>query len=70
MNDIKSLIEQCTKWSEERLIFKNGRRETQMLKLMEEMGELASNQLMVYRKLMILCCNLPYMSLLQSLRNC
>jgi NTP pyrophosphatase (non-canonical NTP hydrolase) len=43
MNDIKSLIEQCTKWSEDRLIFKNGRRETQMLKLMEEMGELASS---------------------------
>jgi len=43
MNDIKSLIEQCTKWSEDRLIFKNGRRETQYLKLAEEMGELASN---------------------------
>jgi len=43
MNDIKSLIEQCTKWSEDRLIFKNGRRETQYLKLAEEMGELASS---------------------------
>lgn len=40
---IDKLIEQCTQWSEDRLIFKNGRRETQMLKLMEEMGELASN---------------------------
>ena len=40
---IEKLIADCTKWSEDRLIFKNGRRETQMLKLMEEMGELASN---------------------------
>ena len=40
---IEKLIADCTQWSEERLIFKNGRRETQMLKLMEEMGELASN---------------------------
>jgi hypothetical protein len=37
------LIEKCTLWSEDKLIFKNGRRETQFLKLMEEMGELASN---------------------------
>ena len=37
------LIEKCTQWSEDRLIFKNGRRETQYLKLMEEMGELASS---------------------------
>jgi len=43
MIDIKSLIDQCTQWSEERLIFKNGRRETQYLKLAEEIGELASN---------------------------
>lgn len=41
--NIEQLISACTKWSEDRLIFKNGRRETQMLKLMEEMGELASN---------------------------
>jgi NTP pyrophosphatase (non-canonical NTP hydrolase) len=40
---IEKLIADCTQWSEERLIFKNGRRETQMLKLMEEMGELASS---------------------------
>jgi hypothetical protein len=33
---IEKLIADCTKWSEDRLIFKNGRRETQMLKLMEE----------------------------------
>lgn len=37
------LIEKCTAWSEARLIFRNGRRETQFLKLMEEMGELASS---------------------------
>ncbi len=40
---IEKLIADCTQWSEERLIFKNGRRETQYLKLAEEMGELASN---------------------------
>jgi NTP pyrophosphatase (non-canonical NTP hydrolase) len=40
---IEKLIADCTKWSEDRLIFKNGRRETQYLKLAEEMGELASN---------------------------
>jgi NTP pyrophosphatase (non-canonical NTP hydrolase) len=40
---IDKLIADCTKWSEDRLIFKNGRRETQFLKLAEEMGELASN---------------------------
>jgi NTP pyrophosphatase (non-canonical NTP hydrolase) len=40
---IDKLIADCTKWSEDRLIFKNGRRETQYLKLAEEMGELASN---------------------------
>lgn len=37
------LVSLCTAWSEERLIFRNGKRETQMLKLMEEMGELASS---------------------------
>lgn len=40
---IDKLIADCTQWSEDRLIFKNGRRETQYLKLAEEMGELASN---------------------------
>jgi len=40
---IEKLIAECTKWSEDRLIFKNGRRETQYLKLAEEMGELASS---------------------------
>jgi len=40
---IEKLIADCTQWSEDRLIFKNGRRETQYLKLAEEMGELASN---------------------------
>ena len=40
---IDKLIADCTKWSEDRLIFKNGRRETKFLKLAEEMGELASN---------------------------
>ena len=40
---IDKLIAGCTQWSEDRLIFKNGRRETQYLKLAEEMGELASN---------------------------
>jgi len=40
---IEKLIADCTQWSEDRLIFKNGRRETQFLKLAEEMGELASN---------------------------
>jgi len=40
---IEKLIADCTQWSEDRLIFKNGRKETQMLKLMEEMGELASS---------------------------
>lgn len=41
--NIEQLISACTEWSEARLIFKNGKRETQYLKLMEEMGELASN---------------------------
>ena len=40
---IDKLIADCTQWSEDRLIFKNGRKETQMLKLMEEMGELSSS---------------------------
>ena len=40
---IDKLIADVTQWSEDRLIFKNGRRETQYLKLAEEMGELASN---------------------------
>ena len=40
---IEKLIADCTQWSEDRLIFKNGSRPTQMLKLMEEMGELASS---------------------------
>ena len=40
---IEKLIADCTQWSEDRLIFKNGRRETQYLKLAEEMGELASS---------------------------
>jgi hypothetical protein len=40
---LDSLVAKCTAWSEARLIFKNGRRETQMLKLVEEMGELASS---------------------------
>lgn len=40
MND---LIQKVTAWSEQKLIFKNGRRETQFLKLMEEAGELASS---------------------------
>ncbi len=40
---IEKLIAECTKWSEDRLIFKNGRMETQYLKLAEEMGELASS---------------------------
>jgi NTP pyrophosphatase (non-canonical NTP hydrolase) len=40
---IDKLIADVTQWSEDRLIFKNGRRETQFLKLAEEMGELASN---------------------------
>ena len=40
---IDKLILECTKWSEEKLIFKNGKRETQYLKLAEEMGELASS---------------------------
>jgi NTP pyrophosphatase (non-canonical NTP hydrolase) len=43
MTDIKILIELITEWSEQKLIFRNGKRETQYLKLMEEMGELASN---------------------------
>jgi len=37
------LIKKCTDWSADRLIFVNGRRSTQMLKLMEEIGELASH---------------------------
>lgn len=41
--NIEQLISACTEWGEARLIFKNGKRETQYLKLMEEMGELASN---------------------------
>jgi hypothetical protein len=41
--NLQQLITFCTEWSETRLIFKNGKRETQYLKLMEEMGELASN---------------------------
>lgn len=41
--NIEQLITACTEWSEDRLIFRNGKRETQYLKLMEEMGELASN---------------------------
>lgn len=40
---IDKLILECTKWSEAKLIFKNGKRETQYLKLAEEMGELASS---------------------------
>jgi NTP pyrophosphatase (non-canonical NTP hydrolase) len=40
---IDKLISECTAWSEARLILKNGKRETQYLKLMEEMGELASS---------------------------
>ena len=40
---IDQLIQACTEWSEARLIIKNGRRETQFLKLMEEAGELASS---------------------------
>jgi NTP pyrophosphatase (non-canonical NTP hydrolase) len=40
---IEKLIADCTAWSEARLIFKNGSRPTQMLKLMEEMGELSSS---------------------------
>ncbi len=40
---IDKLISECTKWSEAKLIFKNGKRETQYLKLAEEMGELASS---------------------------
>jgi NTP pyrophosphatase (non-canonical NTP hydrolase) len=41
---IEKLIADCTQWSEERLIFKNGRRETQYVETYaEEMGELASS---------------------------
>jgi len=40
---VDQLIQACTEWSEARLIIKNGRRETQFLKLMEEAGELASS---------------------------
>jgi hypothetical protein len=40
---LDSLVAKCTSWSEARLIFNNGRRETQMLKLIEEIGELASS---------------------------
>lgn len=40
---MNKLIQLCTEWSEARLIYKNGKRETQYLKLMEEMGELASS---------------------------
>ena len=43
MSDLNDLVAKCTAWSAARLIFTNGKRETQMLKLMEEMGELASS---------------------------
>ena len=42
-DDLITLVAKCTQWSTERGILRNGRRETQMLKLIEEMGELASS---------------------------
>lgn len=46
MTDLEQLFAACTKWSEDRLILKNGRKETQFLKLVEEFGELGRSIMM------------------------
>lgn len=43
MSRMDELIELCTKWSSDRGIFVNGTIQTQALKLVSEVGELADN---------------------------
>jgi len=43
MVKINKLIDLCTEWSRERKIFSNGTLQSQTLKLVSEMGELADN---------------------------
>lgn len=43
MKTMSELISKCTNWSIERGIYSNGRLETQALKLVSEVGELADN---------------------------
>lgn len=40
---MNELIDKCSQWSIDRQIIQNGNRETQCLKLVSEMGELADN---------------------------
>jgi NTP pyrophosphatase (non-canonical NTP hydrolase) len=40
---VNELIDKCSQWSIDRQIIQNGNRETQCLKLVSEMGELADN---------------------------
>lgn len=43
MSKMSDLIRLCTKWSSDRGIFVNGTAQTQALKLVSEVGELADN---------------------------
>jgi NTP pyrophosphatase (non-canonical NTP hydrolase) len=40
---VNELIDKCSQWSIDRQIIQNGNRETQCLKLVSEIGELADN---------------------------